>query len=112
LSATERSVFAAGAFSRATRGQDPKLKKLEPYFRGKSAVITGGSSGIGFALADAMADRRRQWTKAGVDARFHDTRHTTGMRTLRTTGNLNLVRRSYSGTQRSPRRLIFIQTPW
>jgi len=38
-------------------------------------------------------NRRRQWVKAGVDARLHDTRHTTGMRTLRTTGNLKLVQK-------------------
>ncbi|WP_027583954.1 tyrosine-type recombinase/integrase [Bradyrhizobium sp. Ai1a-2] len=36
-------------------------------------------------------NRRRKWLKAGVDARLHDTRHTTGQRTLRTTGNLKLV---------------------
>jgi integrase len=36
-------------------------------------------------------NRRRKWKKAGVDARLHDTRHTTGQRTLRTTGNLKLV---------------------
>jgi hypothetical protein len=38
-------------------------------------------------------NRRRKWAKAGVDARLHDTRHTTGMRTLRTTGNLKLVQK-------------------
>ena len=38
-------------------------------------------------------NRRRKWPKAGVDARLHDTRHTTGMRTLRTTGNLKLAQR-------------------
>lgn len=38
-------------------------------------------------------NRRRKWAKAGVNARFHDTRHTTGMRTLRTTGNLKLVQK-------------------
>lgn len=38
-------------------------------------------------------NRRRKWRKAGVDARLHDTRHTTGMRTLRTTGNLKLVQK-------------------
>jgi len=36
-------------------------------------------------------NRRRKWIKAGVDARLHDTRHTTGQRVLRTTGNLKLV---------------------
>lgn len=36
-------------------------------------------------------NRRRKWAKAGVDARLHDTRHTTGQRVLRTTGNLRLV---------------------
>lgn len=36
-------------------------------------------------------NRRRKWVKAGVDARLHDTRHTTGQRVLRTTGNLKLV---------------------
>ncbi|MGY3689977.1 integrase [Bradyrhizobium sp. USDA 3240] len=33
----------------------------------------------------------RAWSKAGVDARIHDLRHTTGMRTLRATGNLRIV---------------------
>jgi hypothetical protein len=36
-------------------------------------------------------NRRRKWSKAGVDARLQDTRHTTGQRTLRATGNLKLV---------------------
>jgi integrase len=38
-------------------------------------------------------NRRRRWPKAAVDARLHDTRHTTGMRTLRTTGNLKLAQK-------------------
>jgi len=33
----------------------------------------------------------RVWTKAGVKARIHDLRHTTGMRTLRKTRNLRVV---------------------
>lgn len=37
--------------------------------------------------------RRRRWKKAGVDARFHDLRHTAGMRTLRATGNLKVTQR-------------------
>lgn len=37
--------------------------------------------------------RRRRWKKAGVEARFHDLRHTAGMRTLRATGNLKVTQR-------------------
>lgn len=34
----------------------------------------------------------RTWQKAGAKARIHDLRHTTGMRTLRKTRNLRVVR--------------------
>ncbi|BBB99355.1 hypothetical protein BE61_48000 [Bradyrhizobium elkanii USDA 61] len=44
-------------------------------------------------------NRRRLWPKAGVDARLHDTRHTTGQRALRTTGNLKLVQRLLRHTE-------------
>lgn len=44
-------------------------------------------------------NRRRQWPKAGVDARLHDTRHTTGQRALRTTGNLRLVQQLLRHTE-------------
>lgn len=37
--------------------------------------------------------QRRRWRRAGVDARFHDLRHTAGMRTLRATGNLKVTQR-------------------
>jgi hypothetical protein len=37
--------------------------------------------------------RRRVWPKAGVTARYHDLRHTAGMRTLRSTGNLKTTQR-------------------
>jgi integrase len=40
-----------------------------------------------------MGSDKRKWAKAGVNARIHDLRHTTGMRTLRTTGNLRLVQK-------------------
>ena len=46
---------------------------------------TGEAHGIG--------SNKRKWTKAGVDARIHDLRHTTGMRTLRKTGNLRVVQK-------------------
>jgi Phage integrase family len=44
-------------------------------------------------------NRRRRWPKAGVDARLHDTRHTTGQRTLRTTGNLKLTQQLLRHTE-------------
>lgn len=37
--------------------------------------------------------KRVTWKAAGVDARLHDMRHTTGMRTLRKTGNLRVVQK-------------------
>jgi integrase len=40
-----------------------------------------------------MGSNKRKWAKAGVVARLHDLRHTTGMRTLRATGNLKLVQK-------------------
>jgi hypothetical protein len=52
------------------------------FVRGKRYPMT--YYGIG-------TNRRRKWSKAGVNARLHDTRHTTGQRTLRATGNLKLV---------------------
>lgn len=55
-----------------------------PFVKGQRYPMT--YYGIG-------TNRRRKWTKAGVDARLHDTRHTTGMRTLRSTGNLKLVQK-------------------
>lgn len=44
-------------------------------------------------------NRRRKWPKAGVDARLHDTRHTTGQRALRATGNLRLVQQLLRHTE-------------
>lgn len=35
----------------------------------------------------------RKWKQDGIDARIHDLRHTTGMRTLRRTGNLRTVQK-------------------
>lgn len=40
-----------------------------------------------------MGSNKRKWKKAGVVARIHDLRHTTGMRTLRKTGNLRVVQK-------------------
>lgn len=38
-----------------------------------------------------MGSNKRKWAKAGVNARIHDMRHTTGQRVLRTTGDLKMV---------------------
>ncbi len=38
-----------------------------------------------------IGSNKRKWIDAGVDARIHDLRHTTGSRTLRKTGNLKVV---------------------
>jgi integrase len=39
------------------------------------------------------SQRRREWRKAGVDARFHDLRRTAGTRLLRATGNLKTTQK-------------------
>jgi integrase len=43
--------------------------------------------------AGLTSHHRRAWPRAGVKARFHDWRHTAGMRTLRATGNLKVTQR-------------------
>lgn len=55
-------------------------------------------------------NRRRKWPKAGVDARLHDTRHTTGQRTLRATGNLRLVQRLLRHTEISTTAKFYTDT--
>ncbi|HEX7883049.1 MAG TPA: site-specific integrase, partial [Afipia sp.] len=59
-------------------------RKLGDIVKGQRYPITA----TGFA-----SNKKRNWTKAGVDARIHDLRHTTGMRTLRATGNLRIVQK-------------------
>lgn len=54
------------------------------YIKGERYPLT--YSGI-------SSHRVRRWRAAGVDARFHDLRHTAAMRTLRATGNLKAVQR-------------------
>jgi integrase len=46
-----------------------------------------------------LGSNKRKWAKAGVVARIHDLRHTTGMRTLRKTGNLKLVQKLLRHTE-------------
>lgn len=40
-----------------------------------------------------LGSNKRKWKAAGVEARIHDLRHTTGMRVLRATGNLKAVQK-------------------
>jgi integrase len=46
-----------------------------------------------------MGSNKRKWKKAGVIARIHDLRHTTGMRTLRRTKNLRVVQQLLGHTE-------------
>lgn len=59
----------------------PKTKKK--FIKGERYPIT--YYGLG--------SNKRKWAAAGVDARIHDLRHTTGMRTLRATGNLKVTQK-------------------
>lgn len=77
-------TFIAQRTRRCPKTRDPKTGEPFLFVRGQRYPMT--YYGIG-------TNRRRQWAKAGVDARLHDTRHTTAMRTLRATGNLKLVQR-------------------
>lgn len=82
------------------RGQHPQF-----VFTYKARRTWKGRSRQGRALGDlvkgerypityqGLGSNKRKWKKAGVDARIHDLRHTTGMRTLRKTGNLRVVQK-------------------
>ncbi|WP_338826754.1 site-specific integrase [Bradyrhizobium sp. 27S5] len=67
---------------RTWKNRTRKGRKLGDLVKGERYPITA----TGFA-----SNKKRKWEKAGVDARIHDLRHTTGMRTLRATGNLRIV---------------------
>ncbi|MCK1460931.1 tyrosine-type recombinase/integrase [Bradyrhizobium sp. 2] len=68
---------------RTWRDRTRKGRKLGDLVKGQRYPIT--YYGLG--------SNKRKWKKAGVDARIHDLRHTTGMRTLRRTGNLRVVQK-------------------
>jgi integrase len=58
--------------------------------KGKMMRIKGQRYPITYT---GLGSNKRVWIKAGVEARIHDLRHTTGMRTLRATGNLKVVQK-------------------
>lgn len=68
---------------RTWKDRSRKGRKLGDLVKGQRYPIT----------YHGMGSNKRKWAKAGVDARIHDLRHTTGMRTLRKTGNLRVVQK-------------------
>lgn len=68
---------------RTWKGRSRQGRELVDLVKGTRYPIT--YAGLG--------SNKRKWKKAGVDARIHDLRHTTGMRTLRKTGNLRVVQK-------------------
>jgi integrase len=78
-----RANHKTWVFTFAAQRTRPCPKTGQKFIKGERYPIT--YYGIG--------SDKRKWAKAGVHARIHDLRHTTGMRTLRTTGNLKLVQK-------------------
>jgi integrase len=76
-------TFIAERTRPCPKTRDPKTGESFKFVKGQRYPIT--YYGLG--------SNKRKWAKAGVDARLHDLRHTAGMRTLRTTGNLKLVQK-------------------
>lgn len=72
------SVFTTRAQRNWKNWRDPADRRM----KGERHPIT--YEGLG-------SHKDRTWSKAGVKARIHDLRHTTGMRTLRKTRNLRVV---------------------
>ncbi|WP_441280117.1 tyrosine-type recombinase/integrase [Bradyrhizobium sp. 63_E2_N1_3] len=68
---------------RTWKDRSRKGRKLGDLVKGQRYPIT----------YHGMGSNKRKWKAAGVDARIHDLRHTTGMRTLRKTGNLRVVQK-------------------
>jgi integrase len=79
------------------RGRDPLwvftyvALKTHPRHRHGQGTVKGARYPITYA--GLTSQHRRAWPKAGVKARFHDLRHTAGMRTLRATGNLKTTQK-------------------
>lgn len=79
------------------RGRDPVwvftyvAKKTHPRHRHGQGTIKGQRYPITYS--GLTSQHRRAWPKAGVAARFHDLRHTAGMRMLRATGNLKTTQK-------------------
>lgn len=75
-------TFVAQKTRLCPKSKDPGTGERMKFIKGTRYPIT--YYGLGSA-------KRYAWKRAGVDARIHDLRHTTGMRVLRATGNLRFV---------------------
>ena len=75
-------TFEAQRTRLCAKTKDPVTGERRKFIKGVRYPVT--YYGLGSA-------KRYAWARAGVDARIHDLRHTTGMRTLRATGNLRFV---------------------
>ena len=71
-------TFVAQRSRPCPKTRDPKTGEPFQFVRGQRYPIT----------YYGMGSNKRKWAKAGVDARIHDLRHTTGSRLVRKTGNL------------------------
>lgn len=74
-------TFVAQRTRPCPKTRDPKTGEPFKFIRGQRYPIT----------YYGMGSNKRKWAKAGVKARIHDIRHTTGSRTLRSTGNLKVT---------------------
>jgi site-specific recombinase XerD len=74
-------TFVAQRTRPCPKTRDPKTGEAFVFVKGQRYPIT----------YYGMGSNKRKWAKAGVDARIHDMRHTTGTRTMRRTGNLKAL---------------------
>jgi HK97 family phage portal protein len=82
----------------AERGRHPTWvftyvaqRNWKPSRRAPDGLIKGERYPVTYA--GLTSHHRRAWVRAGVKARYHDLRHTAGMRTLRSTGNLKVTQK-------------------
>ncbi|MEH2569620.1 tyrosine-type recombinase/integrase [Bradyrhizobium sp. AZCC 2289] len=71
-------TFIAQRTRPCPKTRDPKTGERFKFIKGQRYPIT----------YYGMGSNKRKWAKAGIDARIHDMRHTTGSRMVRKTGNL------------------------
>jgi integrase len=80
----ERDRHPMWVFTYVAEKTHPRHQKGQGSVRGERYPIT---------YAGLTSHHRRAWKAAGITARYHDLRHTAGMRTLRATGNLKVTQK-------------------